>query len=209
MATVTINGGTNAEAINAGSTVYATARTGGGTKSLLGVGDGRVGQRFSTPNYSCYEAFIEFDTTGIIAAGDTITAATLRLYMRFDDSTTDCVIEAYIQDYGASVTTADYVSGASLSGLTKVATLASSGVGATGAYKSFTDVALPANVVKNGVTRIVLASDRLASGTTPTGNEYLTFYAYDATNMPKLDLIYTPAASGTNVGPLGSMGFFG
>ena len=194
MAIVTINGSANADAITSNNSVYATART-GGTTSLLGAGDARVGQRFSTPTYSCYETLIEFDSTGVLASGDTITSATLRLYLRFDDSTTDFTAEAYISDYGASVTTGDYVSGASLSGLTKVATLATSGIGSTGAYKSFVDVALPANVVKNGKTRILIASDRHAAATTPTGNEYLTFYAYDVTNPPKLDITYNPATS--------------
>lgn len=191
MTTTTINGSTNANAINSNNATYSTARTGGGSKSLLGVGDARVGQRWTGSVYQCYETFIEFDTTGIVGAGDTITAATLRLYLRFDDSTTDLVAEAYIYDYGASVATGDYVSGASLSGLTKVATLNSSGIGSTGAYKSFADVALPANVVKNGVTRLVIASNRLASATAPTGSEYLTFYASNATNPPKLDLTYS------------------
>lgn len=203
MATVTLTGTTNTNSINSSNAAYATART-GGTLTLLGTADPRVGQRWTGTVYQCYEAFIEFDSTGIIAAGDTITAATLRMMLYLDDSTTDFTTRARLQDYGAAVTTADYVSGASLSG-TLLATLASSGIGATGAYKSFTDVAMPANVTKNGKTRIILHSDRHEAATVPTTSEYLTWWL-DSGNEPKLDLTYTPAAGGN---AMGSMGFFG
>lgn len=205
MATVTLDATTNANAINSVNAAYATART-GGTLSLLGLADSRVGQRYTGSAYQCYESFLEFDSTGIIAAGDTITAATLRLYFRFDDSTTDFTLRARLYDFGAAVTTADYVSGASLSG-TLLATLASSGIGAGNSYKSCTDVALAANITKNGTTRIILHSDRHEAATTPTGSEYMTFYLSDATNMSKLDITYTPAPTMTD--PMGAMGFFG
>lgn len=191
MATVTLTGTTNANSINSANATYATART-GGTLSLLTPADPRVGQRWTGTVYQCYEILIEFDSTGIIAAGDTITAATLRMNLYQNDSTTDFVTRARLHDFGAAITTADWVSGAALSG-TLLATIDSSTIGATGSYKSFTDVAMAANVTKNGTTRIVLHSDRHEAGTTPTGSEYLTFWI-DSGLEALLDLTYTPAS---------------
>jgi hypothetical protein len=194
MATVTLDGTVNVDSLSSTSATYATAR-GGNVPTLLGASDGRAGQRFATPNYQLYETFLEFDSTGILVPGDTITAAVLRLYCRFDDSVTNLFAAAYVWDFGAAVTTGDWVPGATVAGLTKVAQLDSATV-ATSAYNSFADVNLPANVTKNGVTRLVLTSDRMVAATVPTVDEYLTFYAWHATNMPKLDITYTAAAAG-------------
>lgn len=207
MATVTLNGTTNADALVSSSTTYATARS-GNLLALIGAFEGRTGQRLNAGTYDLYETFIEFDSSGLLAAGDTITAAVLKLYLRFDDSTTDFLTEVYVRDYGAAVDTADWVPGGSFGGLTKVAQIDSSTVTAS-AYNSFADVNLPANIVKNGITRLVLVSARVIASTVPAGDEYLTWYATDATNFPKIDVTYTPAAAGGSYAGMLGLGMIG
>jgi hypothetical protein len=90
------------------------------------------------------------------------------------------------------------VPGASLAGLTLLASISTSGGWAFQTTKTFTDVAFPANINGAGQTRVVLASSRLRAGNQPGGAEYVASFAGDATPGTTYDpkLTITHAASG-------------
>jgi hypothetical protein len=192
---------------------YADARAGSGPTSALTadtgstsltVGQDRVfGLAYS---YYVYEAFLSFDTSGI-DDGDTVSAAVLNVTSHADSSTTDFTIQARLRDWGTGLTTADFVAGASLSGLTLLATYAtSSGFTANTAY-DFTDSAMPANVSKTGATRMLLCSSRTVGNNSPTGNELVAIKSADTTGTtsdPKLTVTHA-AGGGDNRTGTGSL----
>ena len=180
------------------STVYATARSGGGA---LGVEDDvRGGQRLLTGTYTCREGFLIFDTS-TIPDTDTVSAVVPSLYGVADQSDTDFVSALGTSSYnGGAVVTGDWVAGASLPA--SLATWNSSGYVAD--YNAFTSAGASLNsaINKTGNTALILFSERHRDNTAPTGNEFVRFADADAagtTTDPKLAI--THAASGT-VGPL-------
>lgn len=147
-----------------------------------------------------FEVFLGFDTSSI-PDGDTVSAAVLNLTSQVDNSTTDFTIEARLYDWGATLTTADWVAGASLSGLTSLATKTTASGFTAGTAYDFTDVAFAANVNKTGTTRLLLCSSRTTAGTSPTidVSEYVSAYSADQTGTtsdPKLTVTYS-AGGGT------------
>jgi hypothetical protein len=195
MATTTIFTSANVGASRNESTTYATARAGSGTFTTPPANDVRLGQRLNSLVYYCWQIGLEFDLTSL--AGATISDATLSIWLLADDSTQDFTVDARASDYGAAYSSADFIAGASLSGLTLLATRATSGIGATGAYKAFTDVAMVGFLVPGSVNRLILTADRQSAGSVPVGNEYITTY-YDDTGgstAPKLDITYTAGVS--------------
>lgn len=157
--------------ITSSNLTYATARS-GGTLSAVTNAPGNIGQDYNTPTlltYYCVEGFYDFDTS--ILSGATISSATLRMYMlSTNPQINEFTLEARLYDFGTSITTADYVPGASLSGNTLLATWNDANFTTAQRY-NFTDVAMVANINQSGFTRMVLASDRLRLATTPTGKE--------------------------------------
>lgn len=189
MTLITLNPTANSGFLQSTNASYTTARAG----STLTVASNalRVGQQQST-NYIVLETFLEFSISGI-PAGSTINSVSLQLYLAADGSSTDFTAQVRSVDYGASLTTADWVPGANLGSSTLLATLASSGVTAN-TYNSFTENSsnFRSAITIGGTLRFLIASDRTASGTAPTGTEYLNFAPpSDATNPAKLVIDYT------------------
>lgn len=183
-------------------TSYAIARA--GTESLSAVGsDLNIGQRDFAGEWSVYEAFVDFVTSVVLG---TISSAVLSLYLKNDNSIdTDFTIEARIRDWGTTLETADYVAGASLSALTSVATLATSGIGATGAYKAFVDVAMVANVNQAGSTRMLISSSRTRLNNAALEEEYVIFAdasTSGTTNDPKLVVEATSVGGAVSQGTI-------
>lgn len=174
------------------------------TATTMRVGQLYINAKFDT--YTCYEAFLSFDTSSI-ADTDNVDAVALDMWLTTDTSVTDFIVQARERDWGAGLTTADWVAGASLGGLTQMATLNSSGIGATGAYKTFTsDTAfLSATGLKTGTVYLLLCSKEQTDNSAPTTDEYLTFSSADNTGTtqdPKLTITHSaptkailPAAS--------------
>ncbi len=177
---------------------YSAARAGTGNVLTASVGAGlHVGQDFLGDSYGsqydCYETFLDFNLATLTG---TVSSATLSLGLALDVSTEDFTVEARTQDWGATLTTGDFVAGASLGGLTLLATLASSGIGAVDAYKAMTEsgTALKDAVVAAGVgtLRLILCSDKHRDNTTPTSTGRLLLYAYNnASFKPKLVVVTT------------------
>lgn len=145
--------------------------------------------------FTVTEAFLGFDTSAI--GTDTVSAAVLNVTSYSDSSVTDFTIEARLRDWGATLTTADWVAGASLSGLTSLATKTTASGFTAGTAYDFTDVAMPANVNKTGVTRMLLCSSRTTGNNAPTGFENVRLRSADyagTTYDPVLTITYTEGA---------------
>ena len=174
-----------------GATSYADARTmASDTYETTVV---RTGQYYGAPYFYIFEALIKFDTSSI-PDDATITSATLSGYLTADNSAIDFTVQARIHSWTAPLSSDDWVVPTDLDTLTLVATLATSGIGATGAYKAFTDVALPANINKTGTTYILLCSSRSIEPGDAVGatDEYITFNGGGAgPNAFKLVVTYT------------------
>jgi len=182
---------------------YPPARAGTGSDlfDYLGVSStlAYVGQYCGTWAYVPYvwETFLGFDTSSI-PDGDTVSAAVLRVTSYADSSTTDFDIQARLRDWGTTVTTADWVAGADLSGLTLLGSYAtSSGFTANTGY-DLSDTAMAANVNKTGSTRMLLCSSRTTNNNAPTTPEYVGTYSSDYTGTtrdPKLTVTYAAGGS--------------
>lgn len=187
MTTSTFYSATADGQIESSNATYGTARSGGTLVANTGGTSANVGQ---VTGYACYEAFLSFDTS-TIPDGDIITSVTLSLdgTGATDGSDTDFTINARVYDWGPSLTTGDWIAGASLSGNTLVASRSTSGWSASG-YNDFTsEAAFLTAINKAGVTYLVISSSRHEAGTTPSGNEYVGFATADnsgTANDPKL-----------------------
>lgn len=200
MATTTVYASSTDGDIQSSNATYLTARSGGtltaGTSGTFFF----VGQNLKAGNYSCYEAFLNYDLVGGgIPAGTVATAASLTFGLFSDGSVTDFVVEARTHDWGSSLTTADWVAGSSLSGKTLLASLSTSGIAnpftLTNSGTALLD-AVNTALAGDGILRVLLCSDRHGAGTAPTGSELLQVYSTDqtgTTNDPKIDVTYPDA----------------
>jgi hypothetical protein len=170
MATVIIFS-TNDGYVQSDDVVYATARTGPGDS--VGSSRIRAGQSLG---YTCYEGYLDFAVQS--RPQEALASAALSLNVlseSFDVS--DGEWRVRVRDYGASIETTDWVAGEDLAGLTLVAHVAESVVeAAVGAYFTFVDDALVANLVLDGNTRLLIHSDKTQVGTVPTGNAFAICY---------------------------------
>jgi hypothetical protein len=195
MAVVTVYSDAADGMVTSANATYATARSGGTlTADTTGtaITIGQTSPPLYSTEYYCYEGFFGFDTS-LVPDIATISTAVLGLVSASDFSFNEFTIEARLYDWSTTVTTADWVAGASLSALTSLATFATSGW-ATSGYNSFTDVAMPANINKSGFTRIICYSSRHSGNNTPTTLEFVSVYSGDNTGTvsdPKLVITYT------------------
>jgi hypothetical protein len=173
----------NSGRISSNDNNYTNARNGSGTISTST--QPRTGQFRLTVAYYVYEAFLDFDTS--VLSGKSIVSATLEGYLQAVYIDTAFTAQARLRNYGASLTTGDWVAGGSLSALTSLATLAS-GDATVSAWNEFTDVALAANLNTTGNTRILICSSRTVSNSSPSAStsEYFVFPTPDGTNSFRL-----------------------
>lgn len=143
--------------IQSSDATYSNAREGTGSL-LTQSGTLFSGQIFQAATYFCFESFLNFDTSSI-ADTDVIDSALFDLYLLQDLTIgSDFINECRVYDWGATLTTGDFVAGSSLGSQTLVATFDVSGISA--GYNTHTDVDLPANINKAGTTRLMINSDR-------------------------------------------------
>jgi hypothetical protein len=190
---------------------YAAARAGTGDNGVGVISNLYIGQECGASGgvgeYHVYEAFVSFNTSAIPDT-DTISSAVLTLSAlnRFAvGGPASYDIEARLDNFGATVDPADFVPGASLSGLTLLAHhTATSSTWTTNTAYDFVADALAANVNKTGSTQMLLSIDRTRTGTMTAGgtvNAYETLEAYSAdaagtTYDPKLTIIYSGSITG-------------
>ena len=172
--------------LSCNNAVYSTART--GTGNTLQTTSINVGQGITTlSNFLCMECFFEWDTSGL-PDNAVIDSAVISIWVSSNDGrNVDFVLEVRTDDWGASVDTGDFVPGASLSGLTLLASKNQSGWGA-GSYADLTsETALISAISKTGWTRAIGSSSKHRAGTSPAEYEYL---GLSTTNPPKLTVTY-------------------
>lgn len=201
MTVTTVFAGTNDGQIDSGGYLedYATsARPGSGSLTASTAAQTLEFGQYATAH--CMIAYVSFDTSGVPDT-DTVSAAALSLLDSADNSVQDFSAQAVTYDWGATVTTADWIPGANWSALTLLATFASSGISA-GAYNAFTEngANFTAAINKTGTTFIALGSDRFSAGNAPIVGETWQVKSADVagtTSDPKLAITHAAGASGT------------
>jgi hypothetical protein len=182
------------------ASTYSNARQGTGgfvtdtTGTALRVGQASAGGF----QQECYELFYSFDTSSI-ADSDIVSAVSLNLWPSSDSSVTDFTIEAYENNWGPTVTSADWVAGSSLGSQTLLASLSTIGL-STGAYASFVSQGafLTATNMKTGTVSLMLGSSRQRIGNAPGVDEFVFFIMSDFTGTtedPKLTITHNSLGS--------------
>lgn len=157
---------------------YSNARAGTGSSLLLDSAGGTIlviGQALvAVTEDRCYETFIGFDTSSI-PDDAVVTAATISFWPTTLSATTSFTAEVYAFDFGATVTTADWVPGANIGAMTLLASLASASL-TTGAQRVFTSTGdFAAAINKTGDTRLLVCTDRLRNGNNPANSQNAFF----------------------------------
>ena len=184
MTTDTFFAGTSDGYIRCANATYATARSGGGTFVVDSSSTGGlpVGQLLQTGMYYVWETFLSFDTASI-PDDAIIDSVSLELYGSAHSVTSSgFTIEARMYDWGASLTSADFIPGASLSALPLVASkvLTTDADWNLAGYNALTsESAFVDNINRTGLTSIVLDSSRLVAGSAPTGIEQVQAFSAD------------------------------
>lgn len=186
--------------IESGNSTYSAARAGTGT--YLTAYDTSVYIRIGQFGYGGYlwvdEGFIQFDTSAI-RASSTITNASLETWLTVDGTTTNFTAGAYQKDWGTSLTTADFVAGATDLTSTRMCIFDTSNNATVGAYFSWNNVLsdFVGNINKTGNTRMILRSSRQEAGNSPggLGSEYIEIASNEnasgTSHAPKITVTYT------------------
>gem|GEM_PF-5269395 len=180
---------------------YADARAGTGSISAITGGKYLPQGQVDNPPYYFFLSYIQFDTSG---AENNVSVAELSLKQYsslYDDQAFTAWAAQY--DWGENLTTADFVAGADLSALTKVASIASADI-ALSTYNAFeSEAAFPAAINVEGYTRLILFTNRMESGDAPAGfTERVNWHSADSdgtTSDPKLYVEYDDVAQITPV----------
>lgn len=176
---------------------YTTAANGSVfTLPVASVNELWVGQFLFGGVYSCYESFVSFDLS-VLGTNQTVASAVMSTWLITDNSSVDFYAIALFYDWGATVTSADWQNLASLASLgTWWTTLQTSGIGATGAYKSWsdtTDIRALVTLFRGSTMPLLLAQQYQQAGWAPTGPQYLTFSSADVagtTQDPKITITH-------------------
>ncbi|MBO3751525.1 hypothetical protein J5X84_36095 [Streptosporangiaceae bacterium NEAU-GS5] len=185
--------------IEGNSATYANAREGTGTINVTTADTSRFCGQFLSATYSCYELFFSFDTSAITDT-DIVTSVTLDLWLVTDSHATTWDLEARTFDWGASLTSADYVPGSQLGSKTLLSSRDVTGLGATGAYKTWASSAnfVTATNIKTGTVYVMLSSSAQRLNVAPTTTDGMTFSMADNTGTtqdPKLTVTHNVPAS--------------
>ncbi len=201
MTIATFHSDTTDGRITSTNTTYLTARSGSALSANANAKI-KIGQHFPDPDYNCWEGFVQFDTSALTAAA-IVTAVTFSLYGSSDNSTQDFTLQVRDSNWGAGLTTGDWVAGASLGAITLLASFATSGWSIAG-YNAFTsEAAFPAAINTTGQTIFLINSSRHENGDTPVGVEWVDAFQAeeaDTTKDPKLVVTYTLPGDGSITG---------
>ena len=195
MSTYTFYAAVNDGSLRSTGADYASARAG----SLL-VESPAAGQDHMTVGQNVsrvYEGFLRFDTNSV-PDSYSITSAILSTYLQSSGYYLTYSLEAREHDWGTTLTTADYVAGASLLSHTLLASYPSASM--SDAYDSWhTEITFTSYINKSGYTRIILCSSNTTTDVAPVGNETVTIRTseYSGTSFdPCLTVIAVPPSGG-------------
>lgn len=217
MTTTIVFGEASDGAISSQNNTYSTARAGSslavnstgtyltanGTNDPPVSGGTGVGQVELGGFYVLVEAFLAFDLdSASIPGGDSITDADLVLVQDSGQST-GYTINARAYDWGASLTTGDWVPGSDLSSLDLLAShaVASTSSGTRTFVSNGSELVDFTEANRAGVARMVLASSELESGSAPGSiqTRHIRFFAANAsgtTNDPRLVIEHEEVPTG-------------
>jgi hypothetical protein len=147
---------TNDSDVRCEDAVYANARAGTGTLTAANPASNlmTIGSHSESGGiFTCREGFISFDTSLITET------PSIALYTEMSTSVFTgpggAVGHLRVRDYGSSVETSDFVAGADLPALTLVARIAQVDQLPVDVYHTWADVAMAANIVPGGITRLI------------------------------------------------------
>jgi hypothetical protein len=197
MSTLIVYSSTADEYLRSWSTTLGYSSVRAGTASFQDASptgtDVYVGQS-GPSNFSIYQIFHSFDTSAIGVNGS-VSSATLNLTPYGKSDYTTFAIEARLHDWGAEVTSADFVAGDDLGNKTLLATFPSTADWLPPTKVDFiSDPGFISSINKTGITPMVLVSERNRLGVSPTGLEYVAHFSSDrsgTSNDPKLTVQYT------------------
>ncbi len=212
MATLTVYSTSADGDIKSSDPIWSNARAGTGTIVARDSSSNEVGQ-INLTEYEVYQAFISFDTSSI-PVGSTINSAAVEVEVttkNFSPSCTD-VLNTYSYDWGASVTTADFVAGASLSSLYQVDQYGMCNIFALPlGWRSIVYDTVNADnwVVAGGTTKLLLASDQQENNIPLSSSSSNTFEFAEGNGSStgaRLTVDYTPsgASPATDGGLMGA-----
>lgn len=172
---------------------YNTARAGSGltVAGTAGGGFSVAHALYSGPSYDCEEGFVSFDTSPLGSSTMWTAAPQLKLYTESDTTVTGQVLEARLKLYGSSLTTADWVAGASLGSLLLLANINTSSL-SNGTYTTWS--AQPdfyTNINFTDLTQILLNWGNMRTGGAPSvSTNYVSFSGHTDANVPQLVLTH-------------------
>ena len=174
---------------------YSTARSGVGS-TIVVVNTNSDIWIDQAAGYDLYCAYLDFDTSAIPDT-DVVTAATLSLYPNADPSGgTPGTLEVYAYDWGGTLTSADWIPGASVAAMTLLASRTTTGW-VSDARKALTSTAaFPAAINKTGTTYLYLCIAPFRTGDAPTGEDYFGTYPYEMGAAYKPMLVVEHQAAG-------------
>lgn len=184
----------------AGSTSWASIRGGSSLSADNNDATEIINARTAGSTFIATEGFFDFDTSSIGAAG-TINSYTFTLYGTgtAENNADTLTIECRVFDWGGTLTTADWVTGANWSSNTLFANLAlGSWVQTNNTANNFTSQGAGASISLTGTTSLVVGLSRLSSATAPTGiNDFVTYFSEQTgtTSDPLLTVDYTPGGT--------------
>lgn len=195
MPTTTVYSSTDDGYIESSHGTYATARGTGGSRTANSTDiSALIGQYYDgAATYYVYEGFLDFNVSAVPnVVGATNVDLKLTSQDFYIDTNNFTITAGNIADY-ASLATADWVAGASLSGLSTAATHATSSgwVGETQYTFTNSGTVLLDDVKGAGNTSLLLYSSRTSGNNTPTDNEYIAMYTSNQTGTsqdPQLEI---------------------
>jgi len=149
-----------------------------------------------TSGANIFQGFYSFDTSSI-GDGDSVSAAVFSIWPTGAGSVTR-LFEARLSDWGTSLGTSDFITGANFGNYTLAAHYDAAD-GWSFPYVNFVDDALPANINKTGATRLVVCTSYFRTQTTnPSTTSDSSYYALSSdyagtTSDPKLTVTYEAA----------------
>lgn len=184
--------------VSSSSAVYETMRAGSTLAATTASSLMQVGQRFLTPTYSGWEAFVSFDTSSLPVLID-VSSAVFSVRGSSNNSTTDFTMELRSYNWSPTIQGGDWLAGDNVAANSTLrATCASTSYSTS--YMDFADVALPAYISSTPTLDFIVVSDRFRIDTTPTDEEFLAVKTLEAGAgfEPKLvvtwDAVYSDAA---------------
>lgn len=181
--------------------VYANARSGANLVADTAGSTWVAGQDYDNEHageYTVWQAFEKFDTS--VLNGHTLVDADLELAFQYSTSLASppqFMLCVYLLDWGAAVTTADWVAGASLSGLTQATPSAESDealIGLVDYYSLGGGAAFAAQLDVSGTTRLIFASSEQEDDIAPTENQ--RYFTWTSTNSGDFARLIVETAAG-------------